>query len=254
MQLPSPDDTPAAQLAALQQAHAQLLHAVSHDLRAPLRHVTSFLPLLRESLQALQAGDAAAGGEAQEFMDTVEQAARRMGRMVDALLALSRVHSAVLRLQEVDFVALAREESARQRPGRPECPVVWHWPAAPAPVQADAQLLRQLLAALLDNALKFTQGRKPAHIGIHTERHSDGSWCLELQDNGAGFDSARATTLFALFQRQHRDSEFDGIGSGLALAHAIATRHGARLSASAQPGQGCRITLWWPPCRSGAFS
>ena len=239
------NDRLSAQLDALRQAHDGLLHAVSHDLRAPLRHITSFAPLLRESVQALRAGTPGADAEAEQFLVTMEQAARRMAGMVDALLLLSRAQRAPLTLGPIDLAALAREASARLHAAAPQRVVDWQLPAVPVPLHADAALLRQLLEALLGNAFKFTQGRARACIALTAELEP-GGLCWRVQDDGAGFDPARAQGLFGLFQRLHREGEFDGVGGGLALAQAIVQRHGGRIAATAQPGAGCVVTVHWP--------
>lgn len=239
------NDPLSAQLDALRQAHDGLLHAVSHDLRAPLRHITSFAPLLRESVQALRAGTPGADAEAEQFLSTMEQAARRMAGMVDALLLLSRAQRAPLNPGPIDLAALAREASARLHAAAPQRMVDWQLPAAPVLLPADAALLRQLLEALLGNAFKFTQGRARACIALTAELEP-GGLCWRVQDDGAGFDPARAQGLFGLFQRLHREGEFDGVGGGLALAQAIVQRHGGRIAATAQPGAGCVVTVHWP--------
>lgn len=236
------------EIAALRAAHDGLLHAVSHDLRAPLRHITSFAPLLRESVQALGtgAGGAEAAAEAQQFLSTMEQASRRLGRMIEALLQLARVERAPLKLESVDVRALAMQERDRLAASAPARAVQWQLPEAPVPLRADTGLLRQLLAELLGNAFKFTQGRAAARIALQAQPRPDGGWRFIVQDNGAGFDPARAQTLFGLFQRLHRDSEFDGLGAGLALVQLIATRHGASLRATAVPQGGCTVQVDWP--------
>ena len=246
------NDGLSAQLDALRQAHDGLLHAVSHDLRAPLRHITSFAPLLRESVQALRAGTPGADAEAEQFLATMEQAARRMAGMVDALLLLSRVQRAPLTLGPIDLAALAREASARLHAAAPQRVVDWQLPAVPVLLHADAALLRQLLDALLGNAFKFTQGRARACIALTVELEA-GGLCWRVQDDGAGFDPARAQGLFGLFQRLHREGEFDGVGGGLALAQAIVQRHGGRIAATAQPGAGCVVTVHWPAAPAQPF-
>lgn len=245
--LPTPPQAPQPH-----QDYEQLLHAVSHDLRAPLRHITSFAPLLRESVQALQAGDGQAAEEVEQFLATIEHAARRMGRMMEALLQVSRAARAPLHLQSVDLLALAREEGLRLAAQRGVMQAVqWHGPESSLPVQGDVQLLRQLLAALLDNALKFSEGSHPICITftLELEPAQDAAPALlrcGIQDHGVGFDPTRAQPLGGLFQRLHRESEFDGVGAGLALAHTIAQRHGASVHLSAQPNAGCTATLHWP--------
>lgn len=247
------NDGLSVQLDALRQAHDGLLHAVSHDLRAPLRHITSFAPLLRESVQALRAGTPGADAEAEQFLSTMEQAARRMAGMVDALLLLSRVQRAPLNPGPIDLAALAREASARLHATAPQRVVDWQLPAVPVPLHADAALLRQLLDALLGNAFKFTQGRARACIALTVELQP-GGLCWRVQDDGTGFDPARAQGLFGLFQRLHREGEFDGVGGGLALAQAIVQRHGGRIAATAQPGAGCVVTVHWPAAPAQPFA
>ena len=183
-------------LADMAAAHEEFLRAVSHDLRAPLRHITSYGPLVTEVLQeadgALPTGQALQ--EALEFLATMEQSARRMGRMLDALLALSRVARAPLHPQQLsraevaDLIAQVQDALAPRAAGRA---VQWQLTLAERPVRADAALLRQLLTELLDNALKFTRGREPARIAITLEHGAGGQVTLQVQDNGAGFSPAQ---------------------------------------------------------------
>ena len=232
------------ELAALHAAQDEFLRAVSHDLRAPLRHITSYGPLVAELLH-----DAGLQGEAlqeaQEFLATMDQSARRMGRMLDGLLALSRIARAPLQCQPVALAALVHEVQTAlvaqaQTQGRA---VQWHIAVDLPSLWGDAALLRQLLAELLGNALKFTRGREPAHIAVTAERHSDTGLTLRVQDNGAGFNPAQSAGLFGVFQRLHRESEFDGVGTGLAAVRAIAQRHGGEVSATAVLGVGCTVSV-----------
>ena len=245
---------PAALRALLVQRDAQLAeqaagmeewtHAVSHDLRAPLRHITSYGPLVRELLQ--ESGlPAEAQQEVLAFLDTMDQSARRMGRMLEGLLALSRIARAPLRREAVDLAALvgqARMSLAEAAQGRSV-----QWQIAPdlPTVQGDATLLRQMLTELLANALKFTRGRDPVCIAVGWERGADGRFALTVQDNGAGFNPAQAAGLFGIFQRLHRESEFEGVGAGLAAVRAIVQRHGGEARATAMPGDGCTVRVCW---------
>ena len=230
------------ELAELRAAQDEFLRAVSHDLRAPLRHITSYGPLVAELLQdtGLQ-GEALA--EAQEFLSTMEQSARRMGRMLDGLLALSRIAHAPLQRQPVALAALAHELQATLAAQVQDRAVQWHIAPDLPSVHGDAALLRQMLAELLGNALKFTRGRDPARIAVVGECSADGCVTLRVQDNGAGFNPAQAAGLFGMFQRLHREAEFDGLGTGLAAVRAIAQRHSADASATAVLGVGCTVSV-----------
>ena len=203
------------ELAELRAAQAEFLRAVSHDLRAPLRHITSYGPLVAELLQ-----DAGLQGdglqEAQSFLATMDQSARRMGRMLDGLLALSHIARAPLQRQPVELGALVAEVQATLAARAQGRAVEWQIAADLPRVLGDATLLRQMLVELLGNALKFTHGRVPACIAVDGERGADGRATLRVQDNGAGFNPAQAAGLFGVFQRLHREAEFEGVGAGLA--------------------------------------
>lgn len=239
-------EAPAQELARLRAAHQDLLRAISHDLRAPLRHITAFAPLLREILEpaALLPSERE---EALEFLGTMEQAGQRMGRMLDALLALSRIQAAPLRIETVDLrhlLAQVANDLSSASQGRA---IAWQIvPPLPA-VQADAQQLRLLLKELLANAIKFTRHCPVPHIAVACTRDASSGLCrLSVQDNGVGFDKAQSKGLFDLFQRLHPEREFEGVGAGLALVAAIAGRHGGSVSAQAEVGQGCTVTVQWP--------
>ena len=231
-----------AELAQLRAAQDEFLRAVSHDLRAPLRHITSYGPLVTELLQdaGLQ-GEAL--NEAQEFLITMDQSARRMGRMLDGLLVLSRIAHAPLQRQPVALTALAHEAQAALAASAHSRAVQWHIATDMPCVLGDAALLRQLLTELLANALKFTRGCAPAQIAVTAETGADGSIALRVQDNGVGFNPAQSAGLFGVFQRLHREAEFEGVGTGLAVVRAIAQRHGGEASATATPGAGCTLSV-----------
>jgi len=235
-----------AALADQQAALQAWTHAVSHDLRAPLRHITSFGPLVRELLQDAPGLDATARAEALDYLATMDQSARRMGRMLDGLLQLARIARAPFTPQAVDLGALVHEVRTALAPRCAGRAVHWQVPDAWPALHGDTELLRTLLTELLGNAVKFTRGREPAQIRVDAERGADGRCALRVQDNGAGFDPARAQALFGIFQRLHRESEFDGVGCGLAAVRAIAQRHGGTVSAQAAPGAGCTVSVCWP--------
>lgn len=236
------------QVADMSAAQEEFLRAVSHDLRAPLRHVTSYGTLVREVLGDLPA-DVAQAPELQEalgFLAIMDQSARRMGLMIDGLLAITRATRAPLHCATIalaDAVAQARTDLAVAEAGRD---VQWHLAPDLPVLDADAGLLRELLVQVLGNALKFTRGRAVAHIHIGAEPLAGGRVAVSVRDNGVGFDPARAGSLFGVFQRLYRETEFEGVGTGLALCRVIAQRHGAQITAAGTPGEGCQVRLEWP--------
>lgn len=233
-------------LARLQAAQEGLMRAVSHDLRAPLRHLTSFAPLLREAVQELAAatpGEVAE--EALEFAGTMEQSARKMGRMLEALLQLSRAERQPLEVQAVELGGVLQ---ACARQVDPALNVEgWSLPVQPVQLQADPQALHTVLQALLGNAVKFS-GHQPAQqVRVKVSAPAAPGCCrIEVSDNGVGCDATRLDTSWPPFQRMHRESEFPGEGCGLALAHLLARRHGATLQLQSSPGMGCTAVLEWP--------
>lgn len=258
-QHPVPVTLEAAQaLLALQQteidrlhtAHEAWMRAVAHDLRAPLRHVVSFAPLLKESVAELAAlaGPAPqsreAAEDAHEFATTMEQSARKMSAMLDGLATLSRATRAPLHVDAVDWTALVLSLVTTLRAQHPN--VQWELPHLPVWVAADAESLRSAMQAVLTNAVKFSARQGQPQVRVFALPLEQGGWRLSVQDNGVGFDDSRAQHLGELFQRMHRDSEFEGVGCGLALVSTIARRHGARWKLQSQPSSGCTISLDWP--------
>ena len=232
--------TPEQQLAHLRATHEALLHAIAHDLRPPVRHFTAYGALVKEALQ--DAPPTPALQEAQGFLATMDQSARRMGRMIDGLQALGHASRAALHVQPlplVDAVAQARATLAADA-------VTWQIAPDLPTLQADPTLLQALLVQLLGNAVKFSQRTAQPQIAVQPDAAPPGRVAFTVADNGAGFDPARAGALFGIFQRLHRESEFDGVGAGLALCRAIAERHGATITATAQPGAGCTVRVEWP--------
>lgn len=235
------------QMADMAAAQDEFLRAVVHDLRAPLRHVTSYGALVRELLQEIEQPPEQVG-EALGFVATMEQSARRMAAMLDGLQAIARAGRAQLALGAVDLAAAvqaARAQLALEQAGRQ---VLWRLelPAGLPALQADQGLLVQLLVQLLGNALKFTRPRTQAEITVHAALAGPDRVRISVQDNGVGFDAARAGQLFGVFQRLHREAEFDGVGAGLALCRTLAQRHGAAISVQAGVGAGCCVKLDWP--------
>jgi signal transduction histidine kinase len=205
-------------------------YSVSHDLRGPLRAVNGFSRILLQDYAAQLAPDA------QGHLRMVSENAQQMGRLIDDLLAFSRLGRQQLRTQRVlpaEVVRGALDELAPEREGR-EVQIVLGELAA---CQADPVLLRQVYVNLLSNALKFTRRREIARIEVGW-RMLDGEATYFVKDNGAGFDMRYADKLFGVFQRLHRAEDYDGTGVGLAIVNRIVHRHGGRVWAEAAPDQG----------------
>lgn len=225
--------------AALQAELEHFVRNVSHDLRAPLRHISAYAPLVREML--------AEGEDPSACLDTLEQSARSMARMVDALLELSRLSRITLQRGPLPLGALV-EEARRALPAETIGRVIdWQLPSEWPEVQGDAALLRQVWRHLLSNAVKFTKPRALAQIAVGWEA-VDGGIRFWMRDNGVGFNPAASSTMFDLFQRLHAASEFDGAGIGLALARQIVLRHGGSMDALGVVDGGCTVRFTLPIC------
>ncbi|QXZ09775.1 sensor histidine kinase [Comamonas sp. Y33R10-2] len=234
-----------AELAALRSAQQQWVHAVSHDLRAPLRHVLAFNPLIAELLQtpSLSADDLE---EARSFLQTMDQSAQRMAAMFDGLQQLSLADRHVLQLQAVDLYQLIARAKQRLQAVTVGRQIEWCLPKTALVVQADPHLLDLALAAALSNAIKFTRSVPQARIQVDVQVNPQGGCSISVADNGVGFEQSRAGKLFGVFQRMHREAEFEGVGVGLALVRNICRRHGGEAEIEGSPNAGCLLQMYWP--------
>lgn len=207
-------------------------YSVSHDLRSPLRHISSFVSLLQEHL-----GENCDEVSAR-YLDTIGNSARHMSQLIDGLLAFSRLGRAAVNIAPVDFAQLAGavvDQLAHDTEGR-----IIDWVVAPdlPVVEGDALLLREVWANLLGNAYKYTRPRERARIEIGWSMDPAVGYTFFVRDNGVGFDSKYAHKLFGVFQRLHRATEFEGTGIGLALTRRIIERHGGSIWAESRLGAG----------------
>jgi len=220
-----------AALAAVNKELESFSYSVSHDLRAPLRHVLGFVELLQREL------DGQLTERARRYVDTIRRASTEMGHLIDDLLAFSRTTRSEMRESVVPLDRLVHavietlDEATRGRD------IEWRIDALPA-VIGDPTLLRQVFANLVDNAVKYSRMRSPARIEIGSSTGADGLAVIFVRDNGAGFDMAYAQKLFGVFQRLHRADEFEGTGIGLATAERIVARHGGRIWAESAVDRG----------------
>jgi PAS domain S-box-containing protein len=210
--------------AQLQTANEQLEsfgYSVSHDLRAPLRHVLGYVDLLQKNL-----GPSLSENNLRH-LTTISRSAKRMGNMIDDLLAFSHIGQAEIQKTEVNLDELARETLGDFLAETKERNIVWAVHPLPR-VRADRALLRMVLVNLVSNAVKFTAARAGAKIEIGCVPGGGGEDVIFIRDNGAGFDPKYAGKLFGVFQRLHSQDKFEGIGIGLASVRRIIDRHGGR--------------------------
>ncbi len=206
--------------------------SVSHDLRAPLRHITSFIAILEEHL-----GEQA-DATTRKHLRTIADAAQRMGALIEGLLAFSRLGLAPLEKREVGMGTQVSASINRLTHDLGTQQVDWNVAPDLPPVQGDPLLISQVWDNLLGNALKYSRTRERSQIEVGW-RVDDTHGCVYwVRDNGVGFEPRQAHRLFGVFQRLHRASEFEGTGIGLALCRRILERHGGHIWADSTPGEG----------------
>jgi PAS domain S-box-containing protein len=215
-------------------------HSVSHDLRAPLRHVHGFVEML-----AQEAGDQLSE-KGRRYLKVIADASEEMGVLIDDLLSFSRMGRVEMRDTRVELVALAQEALRGLESTKSGRNIVWKIPPLPV-VQGDPAMLKQVLANLLGNAVKYTRPRDPAQIEVGCAGAEDGRIILFVRDNGVGFDPQYAHKLFGVFQRLHRADQFEGTGIGLANVRRIIARHGGRTWAEGKVNEGATFYFTLKP-------
>ncbi len=195
-------------------------YSVSHDLRAPLRHISGFVNLILKSGVALPP-------ETARQIGIIANSATQMGRLVDDLLVFSRMGRKEMRKSAVNMDQLVKETLQKLKPEMEGRNIVWKQSPLPE-VQADPSMLCQVLINLISNAIKYTRPRDPAEIEIGCHAASADEHVFFVRDNGVGFDMRYSDKLFGVFQRLHLDEEFEGTGIGLANVRRIIQRHGGR--------------------------
>ncbi len=212
-----------------------LIYSVSHDLRAPLRHLIGFSRMLLDDHgPELEPG-------ALHHAERINQAAGQMATLVDDLVGLSRVGRQDLLRRDVALTTLVEDIVDHLRSSSDGRVIEWKIEELPT-VDCDPGLAKVAITHLLANAVKFTGPRKPATIRV-APLEADGQLGLLVEDNGVGFKMAYAGKLFGLFQRLHRADEFEGSGAGLALVQRIAHKHGGRVWAESEPDEGATFYL-----------
>jgi chemotaxis family two-component system sensor kinase Cph1 len=212
-------------------------YSVSHDLRAPFRHIVGYAELLRDREKALDATSS-------RFLNTISDAALAAGRLVDDLLAFSQLNRTPLAPGRIDMGKLVQEAQKASLIGIGDRRIEWRIGPLPE-ARGDATLLRQALLNLLSNAVKYTGRREVAEICVSAEE-TDSATIYIVRDNGIGFDMRYVGKLFGVFQRLHRVEDFEGTGIGLALTKRVIDRHGGWIKAEAVLDQGATFTFALP--------
>lgn len=217
-------------------------YTVSHDLRAPIRHISGFVDLL-----GTHAADSL-DDKSKRWLRTIADASRQMGALIDALLSFSRMARSELEADIVNLDALVDDVLRELEPDFRERQITWTRARLPS-VRGDATMLKIVLTNLLSNAIKYTRSREEAQIEIGTsdepaspETHT----VLWVRDNGIGFDMEYSDKLFGVFQRLHSNREAEGTGIGLATVRRIIERHGGRAWAYGKPGEGATFYVTLP--------
>lgn len=255
----------ARELAQVRVEFQDFVHSVSHDLRAPLRHISAFTKIIEEDL-------AHPPPDILGHLATIRQSAQLLTQQLDGLTMLSRLGQQRLELQAVPLAALAQaavDELAQRHPARQ---VQWQLAQDMPLVLADADLLRQVMMHLLDNALKFSRSHDTVQVtlswqlvapqagalqaavaaanqepGQGAEHAAGARQCqISVTDNGVGFAPAQAHKLFKVFAKLHPARDYDGLGLGLVASRKIIERLGGRMGISAQVDAGCQVTLTLP--------
>jgi len=232
----------AKRAAELEEANKELesfTYSVSHDLRAPLRHVVGYAELLQKQ------SSASLDEKGRRYMAMILEASKRMGNLIDDLLGFSRIGRAEARKTAVSLDQLVREVIAELGQDTKDRDIAWTVGALPV-CYGDRSMLKVALMNLLSNAVKFTRIRPRAKIEIGCADGKDNQVELFVADNGAGFDIQYVNKLFGVFQRLHRVEEFEGTGIGLATVQRIIHRHGGEVRAQGAVDQGATFYFSLP--------
>jgi PAS domain S-box-containing protein len=215
-------------------------HMVSHDLRAPLRHIASFVSLLLEHMG--ETGDKLA----LQYLNSIAKSSKRMGQMVEGLLEYARLGRVAIDVQPVPLAPLLEGVIAHLHQSNPKRNIEWVIAKDLPVVGGDAMLLAQVWDNLLGNSVKYTQRAEKARIEIGWQLNPADQRTFYVRDNGVGFDLATADNLFVMFQRQHHSMDFEGTGTGLALTQRIIERHRGRIWVETDLGKGCTFFFTLP--------
>ncbi|MEW6084046.1 MAG: PAS domain S-box protein [Chloroflexota bacterium] len=227
-----------AELEAMNKELEAFSYSVSHDLRAPLRHISGFAEILGKKATNLDEQNL-------RYLTTISESAKRMGNLIDDLLDFSRMGRAEVRKEDVNVENLIREIIRELNPDIEGRDIQWNITYLPQ-THGDRALLKSVWVNLIANALKFTGTRSQATIEIGADVSKPDEVVYYIRDNGVGFDMEYADKLFGLFQRLHRAEEFEGTGMGLANVRRIIHRHNGRTWAESAPERGATFYFSLP--------
>jgi PAS domain S-box-containing protein len=213
-------------------------YSVSHDLRAPLRHINGYVDLLLSRFYD------SLPEKGRHYLDNIADSSRKMGTLIDDLLQFSRIGRQEKRLVDLDMNIIVHEVLVSIKQDNQERNIEWRIARLPQ-VYGDKALLHLVWTNLLSNAVKFTRAREKTIIEINVLDEND-AFIFSIHDNGVGFDMQYAHKLFGVFQRLHATDEFEGTGIGLANVHHIILRHGGRTWAEAEPDKGATFYFSLP--------
>jgi PAS domain S-box-containing protein len=233
-----------AQLRAANKDLEAFAYSVSHDLRAPLRHIGGFIDLLQK-----HAGSTL-DEQCRHYMTSISDSAKKMGQLIDDLLSFSKMGRQAITCRPVNLEDLVRHVIQELEPDGARGNIQWCIGEFPQ-VEADAAMLRIVMVNLISNALKFTRLRPQTRIEIGSLPGPDAEATIFVRDNGVGFDMAYEDRLFGVFQRLHRADEFEGTGIGLATVRRIVARHGGRTWAEGRPDGGATFYFALPRICNG---
>jgi PAS domain S-box-containing protein len=227
-----------AQLKKVNEDLEAFTYSVSHDLRAPIRHINGFIRLLDNAIKESEP-------KARNYIDKITQSSKNMSAMIDALLKFSRLGRANLKVRNVDLTGLINNIIVLFEPDYTGRNVKWKIENLPK-VFADPELLKIAFQNILSNAIKYTSKMERAVIEIgEIKKCKTGNVCIYVRDNGAGFDMNYKDKLFGVFQRLHKE-DFEGIGIGLANVKQIIEKHGGGIDAESEIGKGATFYITLP--------
>ena len=230
----------ADELAVANQELESFSYSVSHDLRAPLRHINGYVGMLRK------ATDGQLSESAGRYLNVISTASGEMGRLIDDLLAFSRMSRAEISETAVDLNTLVQQTLHGLEIVTENRNITWKISPLPS-AMGDPAMLKQVFSNLIDNAVKYTGKRDLAEIEIGCAGEENARVIYFVRDNGAGFDMSYADKLFGVFQRLHRAEEFEGTGIGLASVRRILARHGDRVWAEGAVEKGATFYFTLKP-------